>query len=415
MNGMDRQLRDLLEAAAGEPPHRVSAEAVRRRVIRRRALEGLAGAAAVAVIAAAVPLGVGAARPAPAGRTARPAAGRAARPSMSWSPAPALVTPISRPPTGPGTRSRSAAGRSISRGQIAITPDGKTAYVINSAGTVIPISTATNTPGKPITGRGRGSAPIHRDHAGREDRLRRQLGSGHGHPDQHRHQQGRQADPRRRRPGLDRDHPGREDRLRRQSGQLGHGDPDQHGHQPAGKPIQRRRAPRIAITPDGKTAYVANPACTDTVTPINTATNTAGQADPGRRGSGCASRSRRTARPPTSPTPTRARSPRSAPPPTPPGRRSRSGRQPEAIAITPDGKTAYVANYEARHGDPDHDRHQHDRHDDRRRRGARGIAITPDGKTAYVANFNSNSLTPIATATNTPERPIHVGQGDLRS
>ncbi len=34
---------------------------------------------------------------------------------------------------------------------IAITRDGKTAYVTNSmAGTVTPITTATNTPGKPI-------------------------------------------------------------------------------------------------------------------------------------------------------------------------------------------------------------------------------------------------------------------------
>jgi DNA-binding beta-propeller fold protein YncE len=35
---------------------------------------------------------------------------------------------------------------------IAITPDGKTAYVINQGGSVRPISTATNAPGKPISG-----------------------------------------------------------------------------------------------------------------------------------------------------------------------------------------------------------------------------------------------------------------------
>ena len=46
MTGIDRRLRDLLEAATGEPPHQVSAEAVRRRVSRRRAREYLAGAAA---------------------------------------------------------------------------------------------------------------------------------------------------------------------------------------------------------------------------------------------------------------------------------------------------------------------------------------------------------------------------------
>ena len=35
-------------------------------------------------------------------------------------------------------------------GPIAITPDGKTAFVDNSTGTVTPIATATNTPGTPI-------------------------------------------------------------------------------------------------------------------------------------------------------------------------------------------------------------------------------------------------------------------------
>ena len=60
MNGMDRQLRDLLQAAAGEPPHRVTAAAVRRRVIRRRVVEYAAAAAAVAVIAVIIPVGIGA-------------------------------------------------------------------------------------------------------------------------------------------------------------------------------------------------------------------------------------------------------------------------------------------------------------------------------------------------------------------
>jgi len=60
VNGTDRQLRDLLETAAGEPPHRVSAEAVRRRVIRRRVAEFTAGAVALAAIAALIPVGIGA-------------------------------------------------------------------------------------------------------------------------------------------------------------------------------------------------------------------------------------------------------------------------------------------------------------------------------------------------------------------
>jgi hypothetical protein len=60
VNGMDGHLRDLLEAAVGEPPRRVSAEAVRRRVIRRRLVEYVTAAGAVAVIAVIIPVGIGA-------------------------------------------------------------------------------------------------------------------------------------------------------------------------------------------------------------------------------------------------------------------------------------------------------------------------------------------------------------------
>jgi YVTN family beta-propeller protein len=42
-------------------------------------------------------------------------------------------------------------------------------------------------------------------------------------------------------------------------------------------------------------------------------------------------------------------------------------------------------------------------------KGPWAIAITPDGKTAYVLNANSDTVTPIATATNTPGPPIPVG------
>jgi DNA-binding beta-propeller fold protein YncE len=39
------------------------------------------------------------------------------------------------------------------------------------------------------------------------------------------------------------------------------------------------------------------------------------------------------------------------------------------------------------------------------------IAITPDGKTAYAVSLAKGTVTPIATATNTPGRPIKVGRG----
>jgi hypothetical protein len=53
VSGMENQLRDLLETAVGEPPRRVTVEAVRHRVIRRRILEA-AGIGAVAVVVAGV-------------------------------------------------------------------------------------------------------------------------------------------------------------------------------------------------------------------------------------------------------------------------------------------------------------------------------------------------------------------------
>ena len=40
-----------------------------------------------------------------------------------------------------------------------------------------------------------------------------------------------------------------------------------------------------------------------------------------------------------------------------------------------------------------------------------GIAITPDGKTVYVANMSPGTVIPIQTATNTALAPIKVGRG----
>jgi len=42
--------------------------------------------------------------------------------------------------------------------------------------------------------------------------------------------------------------------------------------------------------------------------------------------------------------------------------------------------------------------------------GAGAFVITPDGKTAYVTS-NDDIVMPIATATNTPGPPIRVGDG----
>jgi len=152
MNGMDRQMRELLDAAVGEPPHQVSVEAVRRRVIRRRVMEYVATGAAVAVTAAAVLAGIGALGRGPG----RSAAASTAVPTVYVCNVKGTVIPI--------RIATNTAGKPIRVGflavtAIAITPDEKTAYVVEGSGssgtvppiaTVIPIATATNTAGKPI-------------------------------------------------------------------------------------------------------------------------------------------------------------------------------------------------------------------------------------------------------------------------
>ena len=140
----------------------------------------------------------------------------------------------------------------------------------------------------------------------------------------------------------------------------------------AGEPIDVGNEPlAIAITPDGKTVYVANTYDTDrgpyTVTPINTATSTPGE--PIRVGSG-----------------------------------------PWAFAITPDGKTVYVANLGSGTVTPIATRTKARSADPGRQRATQ-IAITPDGKTACVASWHTGTVTPIDTATSAPGPPIPVGEG----
>lgn len=81
------------------------------------------------------------------------------------------------------------------------------------------------------------------------------------------------------------------------------------------------------------------------------------------------------------------------------------------VAFTSGGKTAYIVN-DSRSGTvipiqirtgylgpPIHVGHN-----------PGGMAITPDGKTLYVANEHSGTVTPIQTATNATLRPIRVGR-----
>jgi YVTN family beta-propeller protein len=127
---------------------------------------------------------------------------------------------------------------------------------------------------------------------------------------------------------------------------------------------------RIAVTPDGKTAYVAT---SRGVVPVDTATNTAGPVIRDTKGAGC-------------------------------------------IAVTPDGKTAYIT-YTQNSSTPD----QVTVIDTATNTVIKQIAwitgfvwdtspivISPDGKTAYIAS-TAGTLTPLDTATNIPGKPIKLG------
>src|SRR5215468_2895777 len=88
-----------------------------------------------------------------------------------------------------------------------------------------------------------------------------------------------------------------------------------------------------------------------------------------------------------------------------------TGDNSDTIAITPDGKTAYVANYLYHRGTvtPIRTATNTALPPVKTGRSPAAIAITPDGKTAYVANNGSGTVTPIRTATNTPLPPIRTG------
>jgi YVTN family beta-propeller protein len=90
------------------------------------------------------------------------------------------------------------------------------------------------------------------------------------------------------------------------------------------------------------------------------------------------------------------------------------GDQPTAIAITPDGATAYVANLGSADVTPISVATNVPGTPIPTAIGPQGIAITPDGATAYVTNAGSDAVTPITVATNTPGTPIPVGVQNVR-
>ena len=121
----------------------------------------------------------------------------------------------------------------------------------------------------------------------------------------------------------------------------------------------------MAVTPDGKTVYAANQE-SNSVTPIEVATNTAGS-------------------------------------------EVKVGIRPFAIAVTPNGKTVYVTNETSGSVTPIEVATNTPGAEIRVGSHPEGVAISPDGTTAYVTNEESKSVTPITVESDTPGSEIKVG------
>jgi YVTN family beta-propeller protein len=371
MPGMDEtSLRGLLETALGDEPPMgpVSRNSLRLGIKLRRRIRirrAAAGAAVVVAMAAVIPAVTGIHGHTAAGvhpGAARQGTGQVSN-SAGETPRPAVV--------GKGT-----------------------AYVINSGGgTVTPIDLATNTTGKPIEVSGEPVAL-----AITPDGKTAYVASGATNS-------------------------GAEPTLAQTMTAI-----DLTTNTP-GKPIDLQwSADAIVITPDGKTAYLINGFPSRTLTAVDLATNTPGRpitlsappeeiamAPDGKAyvtvqaGTGTASDFRAVYEFMSLDPATGAL-----------GKPVRLSGPPGAIAIAPDGKTAYVAIYSSGTVTPI------DLATNKAGKPIKvsgkpkammffgqpmAIAITPDGTTAYVANGATGTVTPIDLATNTPGKPVKIGHG----
>jgi YVTN family beta-propeller protein len=397
----DKPLHDLLDRAlAGEPPigpvERTSLAAGIRLRRRHRIRAAAAATAAVAVIAVVIPAGLGVLSHVP-----RPAAHH--RPatlyiySQTGSGGAGTLTPISTATNTPG-RPVHVGNSPFSNGigQVATTPDGKTAYVI-TGNSVTPVSTATGTAGKPI--------PI--------------VSNGVFHPD-----------------FIAITPDGTTVYVSTSATHTV--TPINTATNTTGKPIHVGWYPGwIAITPDGKTAYVST---SQGVTPINTATNTPRKPIRIHPGLGmpqiAITPNGKTAYATSEILPRRLPGTATVIPintaTDTPGKPIHIGKgHPGWIGVTPNGKTAYVVTVTSGEcpgkcgietamvtpvstatGTPGTPiKAGSCRCSDS---GAEGvIANTPDGKTVYV--LTGSTVTPVSTATGTPGKPIHVRAGSYGS
>jgi YVTN family beta-propeller protein len=87
------------------------------------------------------------------------------------------------------------------------------------------------------------------------------------------------------------------------------------------------------------------------------------------------------------------------------------GQVPLGIAITPDGKYAYVADYGSNTVDVIDLASQAVVATIPVGAEPYGVAVTPNGSTVYVSSVGTSTVTPIDTATNTPGSPIALPGG----
>jgi hyaluronoglucosaminidase len=305
-------LRDLLERAAAAGPPTGPAAAARNSMLagirlrrRRRAQRAAAGVAVVAVVSAAALAASGAHRITGAATAGAPPTVYVLGGGQSTG----TVTPISTLTNRPGKPVVVRSGNEVgAQGtQMAITPSTKTVWITDASNAVTPISTVTGRAGTPVRV------------VGKYDEGTDQVLAA---PD------------------------GKTVYVLDTSGAV---TPISAATHRAGQPIELGQGvgggAEMAITPDGKTLYVAlfyppgmGPSY---VVPVNTATNR-------------------------------------------PGQRIRVATAATAIVITPDGKTAYVI----------------------------GQPLTADGSFSGLAGQRIE-VTPISTATNRPGQPVHVGKGGL--
>jgi len=100
-----------------------------------------------------------------------------------------------------------------------------------------------------------------------------------------------------------------------------------------------------------------------------------------------------------------------APSPTSVGSPIKVGTYPDAVAVTPDGTLALVANYTSNSVTPISLPAGRVLPAVDAGSGPAGIAVSPNGSTAYVTDANANTVTPIDLATMKPGKPIAVGPG----